>query len=267
MTSGESNVEQQQIEAAAETIWRARCNGEQLSSMPAGQEPRSIGEGFAVQQAIIALAGEPIAGWKIACTAKPVQELFGVEEPFFGAVFQSVCHQSPAQMAGDRFPLGCIESEIAFRINTDLPPRSDAYGRDDIISAIEAVMPAFELVEPRFDSLLTDAAPLAFADCALNGGLVIGAPLEDWQHLDLAELAIKLSIDGAPVAEGKGANALGHPLNALQWLANALSRNGLTLQAGQVVATGTCTGVNYLQANQTAVGDFGPLGRIELRFV
>lgn len=260
-------MEQHKIEAAAETIWRARCSGERLSSMPAGQEPGSIDEGFAVQQAIVALAGQGIAGWKIACTARPVQELFGVNEPFFGPVFDEVLSRSPAERDAVRFPMGCLESEVAFRMGTDLPPRSALYDRDDIVAAVDAVMPAFELVEPRFDSLLTDAAPLAFADCAMNGGLVVGNALEDWRHLDLAELAITLSIDGEVAAEGKGANALGHPLNALQWLANALSKNGLTLKAGQVVATGTCTGVNYLRADQTAVGDFGPLGRIELRFV
>lgn len=260
-------METQQIEAAATTIWNARCDRQRLSGMPDGQHPQSIADGFAVQQAIIALSGEGIAGWKIACTAKSVQELFGVDEPFFGAVFESVLFDSPAEIEAARFPIGCIESEVAFRIGTDLPPRAKAYSTDDIRSAVDVVLPAFELIEPRFDSLLTDAAPLAFADCALNGGLVVGEPFADWREIDLAGLPIALSVDGTVVAEGQGANALGHPLKALQWLANAMSARGLTLEAGQIVASGTCTGINYVKPGQTAVAEFGALGRIELRLI
>ncbi len=260
-------VEKQQIEAAATTIWHARCNRQRLSSMPDGQQPQSIADGFAIQQAIIEFSGERIAGWKIACTAKPVQELFGVDEPFFGAVLESVLFDSPAQIEAARFPIGCVESEVAFRIGKDLPPRATDYSTKDVRSAVDAILPAFELIEPRFDSLLTDAAPLAFADCALNGGLVIGEPLADWDDIDLAALPIELSIDGATVAEGQGANALGHPLKALQWLANAMSARGLTLEAGQVVASGTCTGINYVKPGQRAIGDFGPLGRVELSVI
>lgn len=249
------------------TIWNARCGGQRLSGMPDGQHPQSIADGFAVQQAIIALSGEPIVGWKIACTAKPVQELFGVDEPFFGAVFRSVLFDSPAEIEAARFPVGCIESEVAFRIGTDMPPRTEPYSTDDVRSAVDAVLPAFELIEPRFDSLLTDAAPLAFADCALNGGLVVGEPIADWREIDLAALPIALRVDGTVVAEGQGANALGHPLKALQWLANAMSNRGLVLEAGQIVASGTCTGINYVKAGQTAVGEFGPLGHVEMRLV
>ncbi len=263
----ESVVERQQIEAAATTIWNARCDRKRLSEMPDGQTPQSIGDGFAVQQAIIALSGQKIGGWKIACTAKPVQELFGVEEPFFGAVFGSVLLDSPAEIDAARFPLGCVETEVAFRIGSDMPPRGTDYSSEDVRSAVDAVLPAFELIEPRFDSLLTDAAPLAFADCALNGGLVVGEPLADWREIDLAALPIALSVDGETVAEGQGANALGHPLKALQWLANAMSARGLTLEAGQIVASGTCTGINYVKTGQLAVGEFGPLGHVQLRLI
>ena len=63
-----------------------------------------------------------------------------------------------------------------------------------------------------------------------------------------------------------GKLALGHPLEALTWLANALSDAGITLERDQIVTTGTVTGFNLAQAGDTAVADFGPLGTVEVSF-
>jgi 2-keto-4-pentenoate hydratase/2-oxohepta-3-ene-1,7-dioic acid hydratase in catechol pathway len=35
---------------------------------------------------------------------------------------------------------------------------------------------------------------------------------------------------------------MGHPLTSLTWLVNWLSSRGITLKAGEIVSTGTCTG-------------------------
>lgn len=260
----DEDVDRQEIGRAAATILEARREGRRLSGLPRDLAPRTLDEGFAVQEAVIAASGERVAGWKIACTARHVQELFRVETPFFGAVFEPAVFASPATVGARTFTLGCVESEVAFRVSEDLVPRRKPYAREELADAVDAVLPAFELIEPRFDSLLTDAAPLAFADCALNGGLVLGAAVAAWRQLDLAALPVVLSIDGVVAAEGRGADALGHPLAALEWLANALSDRGLPLTAGQVVATGTCTGINYIRPGQTAVGDFGPLGTVQV---
>ncbi|MGI9385377.1 MAG: fumarylacetoacetate hydrolase family protein, partial [Methyloligellaceae bacterium] len=89
----------------------------------------------------------------------------------------------------------------------------------------------------------------------------------DWRGRDLAAQSVTLSVDGAFRAEGSGANVLGHPFNALDWLVETLRRRGLGLEAGAIVSTGTCTGINYVEPGQTAVADFGELGRVEVAFV
>jgi 2-keto-4-pentenoate hydratase len=66
--------------------------------------------------------------------------------------------------------------------------------------------------------------------------------------------------------EGTGASALGDPRKVLDWVINKLSRDGVSLAKGQVLSTGTCTGVVKLEPGQVAVGDFGTLGKIEVRF-
>ena len=59
---------------------------------------------------------------------------------------------------------------------------------------------------------------------------------------------------------------LGHPLEALTWLANDLSRRGYGLLAGQVVTTGTCTGMQYVPSGGTATADFAALGTVSVTF-
>jgi 2-keto-4-pentenoate hydratase len=51
---------------------------------------------------------------------------------------------------------------------------------------------------------------------------------------------------------------------ALTWLANELSRHGMTLKAGQVVTTGTCLAPIPIAAGEYIKGDLGPLGRVSV---
>jgi 2-keto-4-pentenoate hydratase len=59
---------------------------------------------------------------------------------------------------------------------------------------------------------------------------------------------------------------MGHPLNALTWLVNDRSERGVTLMAGQIITTGTCTGLIFAKAGDVAVADFGILGEVRVTF-
>ena len=52
--------------------------------------------------------------------------------------------------------------------------------------------------------------------------------------------------------------------NALEWVVNKLSSFGVGLRPGDIIATGTMTGAEVIEAGQTAVGDFGSLGKVEI---
>jgi 2-keto-4-pentenoate hydratase len=132
---------------------------------------------------------------------------------------------------------------------------------------VSAPIPAIEIVSPRLDHPVRHGAPSAIADCGVNGGLVLGAATLDWQALDLATHAVRLEVDGEHKAAGTGALVLGHPLNVLAWFVNRHTGSGRRLPAGQIVSTGTTTGLLILEPGQIAVADFGPLGKVELRFV
>ena len=52
----------------------------------------------------------------------------------------------------------------------------------------------------------------------------------------------------------------------LTWLANELSRTGIGLKAGQMVSTGTLTGMLAPKPDETYVADFGPFGSVTVTF-
>ena len=125
-------------------------------------------------------------------------------------------------------------------------------------------MPAFELVDDRG----ADYSNLYFlgvaADNAWNAGVVLGAERADWQSLDLENARGAMTINGEPAGEGYGRDVLGHPLDALAWLANTLAGRGKELEAGMLVMTGSIVSTKFLNPGDEAAFTFEGLGDIRL---
>ena len=254
------------IREAGEQFRRARVSGAPLAGLPESCRPRTAEDGYAIQAAFVAACGQPVAGWKVGAIAPASQQMFGVTEPFYGPILAPVVFSSPAELPAADFPMRGIECEFAFRLADDVAPREEPYGIDEVAERVSAPIPAIEIVSPRLDHPIKHGAPTAIADCGVNGGLVLGAATLEWQAIDLATHAVRLVIDGEQKAAGTGALVLGHPLNVLAWFVNRYTSGGRTLPAGQIVSTGTTTGLVILEPGRTAVADFGTLGQISLRF-
>ena len=256
----------EQSAAAAKILYDLRAQSRVIAALDPDLTPQTIACAYQIQDDFRGLWPHPCAGWKIGATAGPVQAKFGVSEPFAGPVYASDVYRTPARPLAAGFPHLCLESEFAFRFTTPLPPRGDVYTRDEIADAIGAVIPALELVGPRFSSLLYDAVYTAAADCALNAGFVLGEPVADWRTYDYPSHPVVLSVDGKPVVRGTGSNVLGNPLIVLDWAVNHLSQRGIAIESGQFISTGTTTGLFHVKPNQVAVADFGRIGSLEVRF-
>ena len=221
-----------------------------------------------MQRRVAALAGLKRAGWKVGATSEAAQTLFGVSEPATGPMFAVDCHTSPADVAVFEGQAASVECELAFRFATALPPRDRAYGRAEVLAAVGTVLPAIEVVGCRFEGGFTGLGILrAIADLCANIAWVQGAERADWRGFDLPRHPVRLWHAGRTVAEGVGANALGDPLRVLEWTANHLSRLGDGIGAGEVVSTGTLTGVTAVKPGDRLLADFAELGRVEVRFV
>jgi 2-keto-4-pentenoate hydratase len=252
------------IAEGAERLAEARRATKAMAALPESCRPATKSEGYAIQDAFRALWDDRVVGWKIGATAKPVQEKFGTDEPFAGPFFAKNTLNSPARTPAIAYVHRAIESEFAFRFGTALPHRSAAYTRQEIFAAIDALVPAIEIVGPRFEDLLFGRAPTAIADCAVNAGFVVGTPVTAWRDVDLVSHPVRLHVDGKLAAEGTGAAVLGNPLVVLEWAVEHLRQRHITIEAGQLISTGTTTGIVHLEPGQTAVADFGALGQVSI---
>lgn len=130
--------------------------------------------------------------------------------------------------------------------------------------AVEGVLPGIEVVDSRYDSWTTVGTPSLIADNACHAAWVPGPLVKNWREVDLAAQQVRLLINGDLKGEGSGAAVLGHPLNALTWLANELNTRGVGLQAGDYVTTGVTTDIYLAEAGDRVLADFGALGQVEL---
>jgi 2-keto-4-pentenoate hydratase len=250
-------------ERAAALLVQCRRNRSLLERLPPTCRPESIDDAYAIQDKFARQWGET-SGFKIGCASRESQALVGVHAPFAGHIFATACWMSSAQITARDFQMVGVEAEFAFLIGSDLQPRLSSYAREEVVNAIAGVQPIIEICDTRLADWKAAGVEHVVADNAFHGGLVFGTVAHDWRTLDLADHEVTLSIDGTVRGRGTGKLVLGHPVDALLWLVNDLSRRGATLKAGHIVAAGTCTGLHFAEAGSNVSADFGSLGCVQL---
>lgn len=252
--------------SVAKTLWRARTGGRAVN-IDAGLRPATLAAAYEIQNEILDLAGSPRVGWKLGATSTAAQQALGLDGPFFAPLLRRFRHESGTVIALPVKQAPAVEVEFALLLGAELPARTGAYDRDSVAAAVAAVCPAIEIVGSRLVGGMAKPDPMMIvADGGANVGFVQGEPHAGWAGFDLAAQGVTLFINGEQTASGNGGMVMGHPLDALAWLANEFSRNGRGLNVGEVISTGSCTGVVPVQPGDTAVGDFGELGTVEARF-
>jgi 2-keto-4-pentenoate hydratase len=206
--------------------------------------PRSVDEAYAVQEAFVARKARvcgPCCGWKIALSNPAMQAMVGLPEPVAGRLFTRQVVGAPGRVRAGDYGRLLVEFEIAVELGADLPAGALPHTRQSVMPAVLAVRPAFELVDDRgadYSTLRQHALQLV-ADNAWSEGAVLGALRRDWRLLDLATLRGTASIDGELAGQGRGSDLMGHPLEALAWIANHANRRGDMLRAGEWAILGS----------------------------
>ena len=252
-------------EGLAQDLWNARVSNTRLASNFVGG-PETEEEAYEIQEAMIAASGLEVTGWKIGATVESLFEALGVSQPFLGPLFQRFTQNSGSEF--QVLPGHSIETEMTVRLQSDLIPRDQPYERDEIESAIAAIHPSFEIVGARIEGELAGAGFRLIADGGANIGTVLGAEVPNWSGLDLANYPVNLSINGNTVHEGNTSVLLwDHIFDALTWCLchPVLSQRGL--RAGDLIMTGTCTGITPISPGDKAEANFGEMGEVNVRFI
>jgi 2-keto-4-pentenoate hydratase len=248
-------MDQTAIEHAAAVLADANRHARRIDSLPDAAHPHSVAEAHAMQDALVAALNERVAGWKVSVGKDG--------EIMRGAILKSRLLQSPAELSAAQVPLRGIEAEIGFRFDRDMPPRDRVYERDEIAASVTALV-GIEIVDSRFTSYRETPVLDRTADCMSNGAYIVGTARSDWRDFDLSLLKAILRVNGRPEIEKTASHPAGDPILPAIALVNVL-RTGPGMTAGQIITTGTYTGLHFAQPGDHVVAEFEGFGRAELR--
>ena len=209
-------------------------------------------------------AGARVAGCKVGLTAKVVQRQLGVDRPDFGVLLADRGYGDDEPVPLSRLLQPRIEAEVAFVLERDLPERH--VNAVDILRATAFVLPALEIVDSRiagWDITILDTV----ADNASSGLFTLGLKPTLLHQVDLRTAAMELTSADAVVSEGSGAACLGHPVNAVVWLANTLFDIGRTVKAGEVILSGALGPMVAVSGPGTYEATIGGLGSVRAAFI
>jgi len=211
-------------------------------------------DAYRLQESVRAELGAVVVGWKLA--APPAGEVISAP------VFDIGCMASDTVLADTALLRDGVECELALRIDHPLPP--DGCTRDDVMAAVGAVLPAFELLCSRLPEKFASPRQQIVADCMGHGAVVLGAPCRNWRALELDKLRVTLWANDATVVDRQGGNPFADPLLAVALLANHLARRGQTLAAGTFVLAGSHTGVHRARPGERLRCVFEGVGHVAL---
>ena len=179
-------------------------------------------------------AGGRRAERKIGLTSEAVRRQLGVDQPSYGLLFADMEVSGVAAIPIARLAQPRIEAEIALIVAADLPGGLSA---EEAAAFVDHARVAAEIVDSAIAGwrlgLVEHVADNASA--ALYALSPVEVPLA---AVDWPAAAMRMTRNGQPCSEGRGADCLGGPLEALAWLATAAAARGDPVRAGEVILTG-----------------------------
>jgi len=208
-------------------------------------------------QTIVTEAFGPAGAFKTA--RKPGQQTI------MAPIYQSDIAASPARFAARRFFVTGIELEVGFVVRKVLPA-PDANDFEQRAAECISVLPCIEIVDTRLASI-DEASPLVrLADNQLNGGLVVGEPVEDWHGLDLGTVKYHLDLGAGRVMEGFADVPGGDAFGNFCALAKIIGSHCGGLRPGSMVITGSLNGMPFVEPGSRVRGQIEGLGSVEAEF-
>jgi 2-keto-4-pentenoate hydratase len=226
----------------------------------------SLHEAYHVQLAYVdekLQTGAKIIGKKIGATSKAIQTMFGVEQPDYGHLFDSMLY-----INGDTIPLDDliqpkVECEIAFVLKEDI--KGPNITPLDIIRATDYIVPALEIIDSRIENW-----HIQFEDTVSDNGssalVVLGSQGHSLEGINLETIGLVVTRNGETIQMAAGASVLGNPIHAVIWLAEALNRFNVPLLAGEIILTGAFAAAVEIEDGDIFKAEFAHIGSVEATF-
>ncbi len=203
-------------------------------------------------------------GYAIVGSSEQSRRALGLLTPIYSEIPASALHACVKEF---QLPAGTIgvQCELAFTMLRPYPQTGEPVTLDSAADAVLDCRPAIGIIGRRTRRVFAgDRA--AIADFGLHVATICGDRIGTFSPAGLADIDVTTFLFKQTVFAGRATSVMGNPLNAVAWLADRLSANGRQLQAGDIVATGSCTAILQVWPGQHLAADFGPLGQIECIF-
>lgn len=224
------------IAGRAAAAWRAKATVPGLAGIDAATAA-------CVQKTLVRdLASNlgPPVGYKVGLTGKAMQERLGVSHPVSGVLLEQMLLAPGTPVPAGYAARPLVEADLIAVIGDAGVNRAKTPA--EVLAHLSALRPFIELADL---ALPPDEKPTAASIAAVNVGArlgVLGEPIAIEPALAERLATMKVSLidgSGKVLAEAPGAAILGHPLNAVIWLAQDLAARGEALQPGQLVSLGS----------------------------
>lgn len=192
-----------------------------------------------------------------------MQEMLNVNEPDYGHLLNDMMYGDGDTISLNKFIQPRIEFEIAFVLKRDLT--GPGVTMNDVIDATDYVVPALEIIDSRIKDWQIKFEDTV-ADNGSSAGAIIGSTNAKLDDLDLAKVAMTVSRNGEFLDSAFGSAVMGHPAEAVAWLANALGSYGISLYAGEVILSGALSKAIPIEDGDTFTAEFENIGAVTATF-
>jgi len=253
------------LSAAAEQLFAVRKNACAIDELPKAIRPADINESYKLQEILnkklLSSLGDPV-GYKIGCTTRVMQEYLQISHPCAGRIFESTVQSGSGVYSARELCRPGVECEIAVLIEHDMPD-GQTYTARGVAEFTNTVMASIELVDDRWTDYQSVAVHSLIADNFFGAGCVLGQPASPGFE-EVASATGTLRINGVVTGSGSGVDILGHPYEALAWLANHQVGRGTPLRAGDYVSLGSVVKTHWLEVGDVVEIEFAGLGGCSL---
>jgi len=248
---------------AAQQVLARRVSGTKTYRLADEIKPLTIEEALAVQQEIIKLRPDVVAGWKCLL---PLAEDKLIIAPIFSETMQK---GEQCWLMKDNAKVR-IEPEIAFVLSKDLPARDEEYSEAEIDEAIGSCHMALELIQSRFAEDSDALFPERLADCLANQGLYIGPEIDRTSAFSASKISLFISQTeksgelSEQIFDGVHPNPL--PQLPVYWAINFMTKRGTTFKQGEALTTGSYAGVVELDFDKKTHIEYAGIGKFDVIF-
>ena len=241
----------------ARRLATAQGTGTPLTALPPELVPADAEAAFVVQHRTLALLGQGIGGWKVGAKS-PTGPIQGAPLPR-----DRILQTGAVVRRADHSVLG-LELEIAFRFGRAFAPAAAPYADEVVLAGVASMLATVEVVSSRFAGWPEVDRLCQLADLQNHGALVHGEAVAYSAGFPFTAPTLSFTLAGADIAGGPAANPAGDPRRLLAWVVNHCAARGITLDEDVIVTTGSFSGIHFVTAPGTVVGEIHGLPPVRL---